>query len=205
MPCPGTTSRSATPKPTVVTDESPHAPCKSCPRPMICPSRTSTKSSCSNATSQTSPAHPPPLSPCWGSPARPRTKQAHRLWPRRYAATGASSRCIGYVTPSTAKTTRPCTPDPDPESWQPSATSRSEHYTWPDAPTSPKPPDGPAADPTDHSPSSNSQQDLETTVGVESRRGASCTNTFARSKPRWRRSRTIVSVLVGSRVALAPT
>jgi hypothetical protein len=49
-------------------------------------------------------------------------------WPRRYAATGASRYCTGYATPPTAKTTQPCAPDPDPESWPPSATSPSEHY-----------------------------------------------------------------------------
>ena len=51
-----------------------------------------------------------------------------------------------------------------PESWLLSATSQSGHFEWPDAPMSPKPPDGPDAPWTAHSPSSDSHHDLGTAV-----------------------------------------
>ena len=53
------------------------------------------------------------------------------------------------------------------------ATSRSGHSAWPDAPTLPKPPDGPDVPWTAHSPSSDSHHDLGTAVGpLEARRTA---------------------------------
>jgi hypothetical protein len=51
-----------------------------------------------------------------------------------------------------------------PESWLLSATSQSGHSEWPDAPMSPKPPDGQGAPWTAHSPSSDSHRDLRTAV-----------------------------------------
>jgi hypothetical protein len=53
-----------------------------------------------------------------------------------------------------------------PESWLLSVTSRSGHCAWPDALTSPKPPDGPGALWTALSPSSDSHHDLGTAVGL---------------------------------------
>ena len=55
-------------------------------------------------------------------------------------------------------------PEMAPGSWLLSATSQSGHSEWPDAPTSPKPPDGPDAQWTAHSPSSDSHHDLGTAV-----------------------------------------
>ena len=49
--------------------------------------------------------------------------------PRWSATTGASNRCTGCATPSTARTTPPSTPDQDPVSWPPCATSPSAHTT----------------------------------------------------------------------------
>ena len=55
-------------------------------------------------------------------------------------------------------------PEMAPESWLLSATSQSGHSEWQDAPTSPKPPDGPDVPWTAHSPSSDSHHDLGTAV-----------------------------------------
>jgi predicted transposase YbfD/YdcC len=55
-------------------------------------------------------------------------------------------------------------PAPAPGPWPPSATSPSAHSTWPGAPTSPRPPDGPHAPWTGPSPSSDSHDDLGTAV-----------------------------------------
>ena len=64
------------------------------------------------------------------------------------------------ATRSTRKTNPRSEPDPDPGSWLLSAISRSGHCAWPDASTSPKPPDGPDAQWTARSPSSDSHHDL---------------------------------------------
>jgi predicted transposase YbfD/YdcC len=76
-----------------------------------------------------------------------------------------SSRCTGCATPSTRKTNPRSEPDPGQGSWRPCATWPSVPCAWPGAPTSPKPPDGPAGQWTGHSPSSASPNDLETAVG----------------------------------------
>src|SRR5258708_36963667 len=81
------------------------------------------------------------------------------------ASNGQSSLCTGFATPSTAKTSPRSVPGPGPGSWQPCETWPSAPCAWPDAPTSPKPPDGPAGQWTGHSPSSPSPNDLETAVG----------------------------------------
>src|SRR5689334_25402032 len=79
------------------------------------------------------------------------------------ATTGASSRCTGYATPSTARTTPPSAPGQDPASWPACATSQSAPTISPADVTSPKPVARPAASCTDPSRSS-SQHDLETTL-----------------------------------------
>ena len=54
-----------------------------------------------------------------------------------------------------------------PGSWLLSAISQSGHSEWQDAPTSPKPPDGPDVPWTAHSPSSDSHHDLGTAVALD--------------------------------------
>src|SRR5258707_4865453 len=78
------------------------------------------------------------------------------------ASNGQSSLCTGFATPSTRKTNPRPEPDPGPGSWQPCETWPSAPCAWPDAPTSPKPPDEPAGQWTGQSPSSASPNDLET-------------------------------------------
>src|SRR5258708_20432608 len=80
------------------------------------------------------------------------------------ASNGQSSLCTGFATPSTRKTNPRSEPGPGPGSWQPCATWPSAPCACPDAPTSPKPPGGPAGQWTGHSPSSPSPNDLETAV-----------------------------------------
>src|SRR6266851_2824729 len=65
-----------------------------------------------------------------------------------------------YATPCIKRTNHASEPVPGPESWLLSATSQSGHSAWPDAPTSPKPRDGPDALWTAPSPSSDSHHDL---------------------------------------------
>ena len=70
----------------------------------------------------------------------------------------------GCATPCIKRTNRRSEPDPDPGSWLLSATWQSGHSEWPDASTSPKPPDGPDDPWTGPSPSSDSHHDLGTAV-----------------------------------------
>jgi hypothetical protein len=77
-------------------------------------------------------------------------------------ASGRLSPCTGYLTPSTAKTTRPSAPAPGHGPWPPSGTSPTAHSTRPGGTIPPKPPAGPAAASTGLSPSSDSHHDLET-------------------------------------------
>ena len=69
-------------------------------------------------------------------------------------------------TPCTKKINPRSEPDPGQESWPRYATWPSAHCACPDAPMSPKPPDGPAGPWTGHSPSSASLHDLKTAVPV---------------------------------------
>ena len=82
---------------------------------------------------------------------------------------GRSSLFTGCATLSIKRTNPTSEPVPGPRSWLLSATSQSGHSAWPDAPTSPKPPDGPDVPWTAHSPSSDSHHDLGTAVTRNSR------------------------------------
>ena len=97
--------------------------------------------------------------------ASPKPGQASPpTWPDTSGSSGRSSPCTGSATPCIKRTNPRSEPDPDPGSWLLSATSQSGHSAWPDAPTSPKPPDGPDVPWTAHSPSSDSHHDLGTAV-----------------------------------------
>jgi predicted transposase YbfD/YdcC len=94
----------------------------------------------------------------------PPTGPVPPTWPATCANTGRSRHCIGCATPFIKKTNPRSEPDQGPESWQRYATWPSAPCAYSDAPTSPKPPDGPAGLWTGHSPSSASPH-LETEVG----------------------------------------
>lgn len=96
------------------------------------------------------------------SPAADRP--APPTWPATCADTGRLSRCTGCATPCTRKIKPRSEPDPGPGSWPRSGTWPFAPCACPDAPMSPKPPDGPAGQWTGHSPSSVSLHDLETAV-----------------------------------------
>jgi predicted transposase YbfD/YdcC len=83
---------------------------------------------------------------------------------------GRSNPCTGSATPSTGKTHPGSEPDPSPGSWPACAILPSELCAWPDAPTSPRPHDGPAAPWTGPSPSSDSHHNRGTTPGPASKR-----------------------------------
>jgi predicted transposase YbfD/YdcC len=85
-------------------------------------------------------------------------------WPATSGSSGRSSLCTGSATRSTRKTNPRSESDPGQGSWLACAISPSEPCAWPDAPTSPKPPDGPDAPWTGPSPSSDSHHDLGTAV-----------------------------------------
>ena len=92
------------------------------------------------------------------------TQEALRTWPATSGNSGRLSPCTGSATPSTRRTNPGSGPGTGQESWRLCATSRSAPSGWPDARTSPKPPDGPDAPWTGHLPSSDLHHDLGTAV-----------------------------------------
>src|SRR5262249_5418148 len=107
-------------------------------------------------------ARPGPGAPPRGWPPPARTRPAPPTWPATSAGSGRSSLTTGSATPSTRRTNRASERAPGQGSWQLCATWPSAPCAWPGAPTSPKPPDGPAGPWTGPSPSSASPNDLGT-------------------------------------------
>jgi predicted transposase YbfD/YdcC len=103
-------------------------------------------------------------SPRSALPARSPSRQTPPTWPDTSGNSGRSSLFTGCATLCIKRTNPRSEPDPGPGPWLLSATSQSGRSAWPDASTSPKPPGGPDAPWTGHSPSSDSHHDLGTAV-----------------------------------------
>src|SRR5947209_1804648 len=153
------------PQPIRATAGSPPGPSRSCPLPMTCRSRTSARCSSSSGTSPACAASRSRPSPRSASRVRKPGGQAPPTWPATSASNGRSNPCTGSATPFTKRTNHRSGPGTDQESWRLCEISRSAPSGWPDARTSPKPPDGPDASWTGPLPSSDSHHDLGTAVG----------------------------------------